>query len=69
MSQASTSRAHVFGFRYSPGPDDGRYKLSEEEAKMLYDENRCYRCYGQHPVGPRHPQCKTSTQKVAPELL
>jgi hypothetical protein len=67
--QGTTPNVRVFGFRYSPGPDDGRYKLSEKEAKMLYDERRCYRCYGEHPVGPRHSVCKKPVMKTAPKSL
>jgi hypothetical protein len=59
----------VYGFRYNPGPTDGRYKLSEKEQRMLYDEKRCYRCYGQHPVGRGQPPCTKPVMKVAPKPL
>jgi hypothetical protein len=59
--------AQVYGFRYNPGPSDGRYKLSEKEQRMLYDEKRCYRCYGKHPVGRDAPPCKKPVMKVAPK--
>ena len=61
-------KAQLFGFRFITLPDDGRYKLTEKEQKMLYDERRCYTCHGQHAVGRGQPQCK-KTQKVAPKSL
>ena len=61
-------KAQLFGFRFITLPDDGRYKLTEKEQRMLYDEKRCYTCYGQHAVGRGQPQCK-KTQKVAPKSL
>ena len=62
-------KAQVYGFRVISFPNDGRYKLSEKEQRMLYDEKRCYRCYGQHPVGLRAPPCMKAVMKVAPRPL
>ncbi len=67
--QEGAPRAEVYGFRYNPGPADGRYRLTEKEQRMLYDEKRCYRCYGQHPVGVGKPHCTKPVQKVAPKPL
>jgi len=61
--------ARVNAFRHRPGPTDGRYKLSEKEQRMLYDEKRCYRCYGQHPVGRGQPPGTKPVMKVAPKPL
>ena len=62
-------RAQLNGFRFITQPDDGRYKLSEKEQHTLYDERRCFRCYGQHPVGRGHPACTKPPQKAAPRPL
>jgi hypothetical protein len=64
-----TPRTEVNGFRYNPGPADGRHRLTEKEQRMLYDEKRCYRCYGQHPVGIGKPTCTKPVQKIAPRPL
>jgi len=60
------SKAKVYGFVFRPSPNDGRYKLKELEAKMLYDDKRCYRCYKAHLFGPGHPRCSAPVQKVPP---
>lgn len=62
----ATSKAKVYGFVFRPSPNDGRYKLKELEAKMLYDDKRCYRCYKAHLFGPGHPRCSAPVQKVPP---
>ena len=67
--EAAPARTQVYGFRYNPGPDDGRHRLTEKEQRMLYDEKRCYRCYGVHPVGVGKPACTKAVQKVAPKPL
>jgi hypothetical protein len=59
----------VNNFRFIPQSDDGRYKLAEKEQQMLYTQKRCYRCYGQHPVGPRAPPCTKPVMKTAPRPL
>lgn len=38
----------AYSFVYKPVTEEGRYKLSESQQKSLYDERRCYRCYGAH---------------------
>jgi hypothetical protein len=40
-------RVNQFTFR--PSKDDGRYKLTEVEARKLWDEHRCFQCYEVHP--------------------
>ena len=66
--QETAPRTEVNGFRYNPGPADGRHKLTEKEQRMLYDEKRCYRCYEQHPVGQRAATCTKPVMKTAPWL-
>jgi hypothetical protein len=66
---ASKAAAKLFGFRFIALPSDGRYKLSEKEQRMLYDQQRCYRCYEKHPLGPRHPACYKPVMKTAPKPL
>ena len=66
---ASRTAAKLFGFRFISSPNDGRYKLSEKEQKMLYDQRRCYRCYDRHPVGLLHPACQKPVMKTAPKPL
>jgi hypothetical protein len=66
---ALRAAAKLFGFRFIALPSDGRYKLSEKEQRMLYDQKRCYRCYKEHPVGPRNPMCEQPVMKVAPKPL
>lgn len=53
-------------FVYKPVTEEGRYKLSEAQQKALYDERRCYRCYG-----PHHAKMGTCAKKmsVAPSPL
>ena len=58
------------GFRYDPDAhQDGRYRLSEREARMLYGERRCFRCHQLHPVGFRAPPCPNLPAKSAPKPL
>ena len=55
------------GFVYRPtGSDEGRYRLTESEARTLYEQNRCYHCYQ-----PRHPKMNSCPKKmsVAPTPL
>jgi hypothetical protein len=66
---AAKAATQLFGFRFMTLPNDGRYKLSEKEQRMLYDQRRCYRCYEGHPVGPRHPVCEKPVMKTAPKPL
>ena len=47
-------------FVYKPVTEEGRYKLSEAQQKLLYDERRCYRCYG-----PHHPKMGTCPKKMS----
>lgn len=56
----------AYGFVYRPVTEEGRYKLSEAQQKLLYDESRCYHCYQ-----PRHPKMNTCPKKmtVAPVPL
>jgi hypothetical protein len=53
-------------FVYKPVTEEGRYKLTEAQQKVLYDEHRCYRCYGR-----RHPKMGTCAKRmtVAPSPL
>ena len=60
-------KAQVYGFRVISFPNDRRYKMSEKEQHMLYDQKRCYRCYDQHPVGRHVPSCAKPVMKVAPK--
>jgi hypothetical protein len=63
-------RVKLYGFRYDPAAhSDGRYRLSEKEAKMLFEEKRCYRCHQQHPIGRGHPSCPNPVVKTAPKSL
>ena len=66
-TSAPQQRTQLNSFRFISLPDDGRYKLSEKEQRMLYEQKRCYRCYGQHPVGRHVPACSKPVQKVAPK--
>jgi hypothetical protein len=66
---ATTPKSQLNGFRSFTSPEDGRYKLTEKEQRMLYDSKRCYRCYGQHPFGMGKPTCAKPVQKVAPRPL
>jgi len=66
---APKAAAKLFGFRFISLPTDGRYKLSEKEQKMLYEQKRCYRCYERHLLGPRHPACEKPVVKTAPKPL
>ena len=59
----------LYGFVYRPSPRDGRHSLTEAQARMLYDQRRCYRCYGTHPVGRDTPHCTASVMKTAPQPL
>lgn len=53
-------------FVYKPVTEEGRYKLTEAQQKVLYDERRCYRCYGR-----LHPKMGTCAKRmtVAPSPL
>ena len=66
---ATTTKAQLYGFRFFTLPEDGRHKLTEKEQRMLYDEKRCYRCYGQHPIGMGKLACTKPVQKAAPRPL
>jgi hypothetical protein len=66
---APKAAAKLFGFRFISLPTDGRFKLSEKEQKMLYDQKRCYRCYEKHLLGPRNPACEKPVMKTAPKPL
>ena len=59
----------MYGFAYRPSPRDGRHLLTEAQARMLYDQRRCYRCYGTHPVGRDTPHCTAPVMKTAPQPL
>ena len=61
--------AQLYGFVYRPSPRDGRHSLTEAQARMLYDQKRCYRCYGTHPVGRDTPHCTAPVMKTAPQPL
>ena len=61
--------AQLYGFVYRPSPKDGRHLLTEAQAKMLYDQRRCYRCYGTHPLGRDTPHCTAPVMKTAPQPL
>jgi hypothetical protein len=65
----SQSTAKVYGFRFVPGPDDGRFPLTEVMARMLYKEGRCYRCHLKHPVGPNAGRCTRTPATTAPVPL
>jgi hypothetical protein len=51
-------------FVYRPITEEGRYKLSEAQQKMLYDQRRCYRCYESHA---RMGKCGKK-KSIAPHL-
>ena len=69
-SAAPSEPMRVFGFRYhGPGPTDGRHPLTESQARMLYEERRCYRCYKVHPLGPGTPRCSNPPATTAPKPL
>ncbi len=68
-SRPPRAKSQLNGFRFVSLPADGRHKLSEKEQRMLYDERRCYRCYGQHPVGRGQPACTKPAMKAAPKPL
>jgi hypothetical protein len=61
----------VFGFRYYPTSTykDGRFPLTEPQARLLYNEGRCYRCHQKHPVGPNTGPCPNPPCKTAPAPL
>lgn len=42
-------KVQVNAFVYKPVTEEGRYKLTETQARNLYDHRRCYRCYESHP--------------------
>ena len=52
-------------FVYRPINEEGRYKLTEAQQKMLYDHRRCYRCYESHA---RMGKCGKK-QSIAPPPL
>jgi hypothetical protein len=46
-SNRTAGRIYGFNFRVKP-KEFGRHPLTIEQAKMLFEEKRCYECYGQH---------------------
>ena len=66
---ATKKKVQLHGFRFVTLPDDGRYKLTEKEQKLLYDKHLCYRCYGSHPVGRGAAPCTKPVQKASPSKL
>ena len=66
---AAKPKAQLYGFRFLTLPSDGRHVLTEAEQRMLYEQKRCYRCYGQHPVGVGKPACTKPLKKEAPRAL
>jgi hypothetical protein len=65
-SSTASERRLLYGFVYRPNSSDGRHPLTEPEARMLYKERRCYRCYKAHmPLG----HCAEPVQRVAPKSL
>jgi hypothetical protein len=67
---APAEPVRMYGFRYQgPGPNDGRHPLTESQAKMLYEEHRCYRCHEVHPLGTGTPRCTKAPAKTAPRPL
>ena len=68
--ETARPRAQLNGFRFITLPsNDGRHVLTEAQQRMLYEQKRCYRCYGQHPVGTGKPACTKPVQKEAPRPL
>ena len=66
---SESESAKVFGFRYhGPGPNDGRFPLTEPQAKLLYDARGCFRCHMIHPLPPNAPRCAHPPAKTAPKL-
>jgi hypothetical protein len=67
--QEGHSSHRLNAFTYRAGPKDGRYELKEQEQHMLYDEQRCYRCYDKHPFGRGKDRCTKPLKTVAPRPL